>query len=148
MLYDMYAVIRLNICHHTDYVSQVTIRCQIYPSEDPEKVKTAVKNIFPNAEPEIEGNRLIAEADLGHFFRLIRKERILDTARAQMEKGMHKDGRRTAFRLNKQVATVGKISFVDYHTVLGTLNITITDDDIEALIDKVAPETVNGVEMK
>ena len=46
------------------------------------------------------------------------------------------------------MATVGKVSFVDYRTVLGTISVCIEDPDIEALIDRVAPMTVNGEEVR
>jgi predicted RNA binding protein with dsRBD fold (UPF0201 family) len=50
--------------------------------------------------------------------------------------------------LNKQVATVGKVSFADRRPVLGAIDVVIEDDDISALIDRVAPMTVDGEEVR
>ena len=125
-------------------MADVTVSCPVYPSEDPDKVKAALLGIFPTGEFELaEG-----PADLDRFSELIRRQKILDTARSQMQKGVRKGKNRTVFSLNKQVATVGKISFVDYRTVLGTISVSVEADDIDAFIDRVAPMTVNGEEVK
>lgn len=79
---------------------------------------------------------------------LVRKQRILDTARSQLKEGMGRSTKRTRFSLNKQVATVGKISFVNYRIALGTIDVTVEDDDLEGLIDRVTPVTVDGEEVK
>ena len=74
-----------------------------------------------------------------------RKQKILDTTRSVMIRG--KRGDRTRFFLNKQVAFVGKISFCEEKTILGTIKVLVIDDDIDALIDRVAPVTVDGEEV-
>lgn len=50
--------------------------------------------------------------------------------------------------LNKQVATVGKVSFADRRPVLGAIEVSVEDDGLEQLIDRVAPMTVDGEEVK
>ncbi len=50
--------------------------------------------------------------------------------------------------LNKQVATVGKVSFADRNPVLGAIEVFVEDDDLLGLIDRVAPITVDGEEVK
>ena len=66
-----------------------------------------------------------------------------------MQKGTRGSHTKTVFSLNKQVATVGKVSFVDYRTVLGTISVCVeTDGDIDEVIDRVAPMTVDGEEVK
>jgi hypothetical protein len=42
---------------------------------------------------------------------------------------------------------VGKLSFVEEQAPLGGIEVTIEDEGIEALIDRVAPVTVDGVEV-
>ena len=42
---------------------------------------------------------------------------------------------------------MGKVSFIEPKAILGTIKVTIEDDDIIGLIDKVAPETVDGEEV-
>lgn len=127
-------------------MSKISIRCPVNPSEDPEKVREAVLSIFPDAEIESKDGGFEGTAPtLDHFSKQIRKQRILDATRGVLLKGRHGD--RTRMLLNKQVATVGKISFADRNPVLGGIEVTIQDDDIEALIDRVAPVTVDGEEV-
>lgn len=126
----------------------VVVSCPVFPSEDPEKIRSALLNIFPTAIFEEEDGKLTGQADLDTFSKLIRKQKILDTARNQMQKGMRGRSDKTIFNLNKQVATVGKVSFVDYRTALGTISVCVESDDLEAYIDRVAPMTVNGEEVR
>ena len=124
----------------------VEITCPVFPSEDPNKVRTAMERIFPDAEITESDGRLIGKTDnLDHFGRQIRKQRILDTARSVMLRG--KRGNVTRFFLNKQVAYVGKISFCEEKTILGTMKVVVTDDGLDAVIDRVAPVTVDGEEV-
>lgn len=124
----------------------VEITCPVFPSEDPNKVRTAMERIFPDAEITESDDRLIGKTDnLDYFGRQIRKQRILDTARSVMLRG--KRGDVTRFFLNKQVAYVGKISFCEEKTILGTMKVVVTDDGLDAVIDRVAPVTVDGEEV-
>ena len=124
----------------------IEISCPIFPSEDPEKVRTAVLKVFPDAELEETENGLTGRsANLDRFSKQIRKQKILDTTRSVMIHG--KRGDRTRFFLNKQVAFVGKISFCEEKTILGTIKVVVIDEDIDELIDKVAPITVDGEEV-
>ena len=56
-----------------------------------------------------------------------------------MRKGLA--GITMSFRLNKQVATVGKISFSEEDHPLGDLEVEVTANDIVAVIDRIAPRT-------
>lgn len=129
-------------------MAKVTVSCPVYPSEDPEKVRSALNSIFPTGEFVLSDGRMAAEADLDNFSVLIRRQRILDTARSMMIRGKNRVGTKTRFSINKQVATVGKVSFVDYRTALGTIEVSVEDEDLDGLIDKVAPVTVDGEEVK
>jgi len=126
----------------------VTVRlwCPVFPSEDPEKVKNAILRIFPSTELMETEKGFEGDADLKNFSSLIRKQKILDSTRNMMFKGA-RDGKIT-IRLNKQVATVGKVSFAEPRSILGALEVTILCDDPEVLIDEVAPATIDGVELK
>lgn len=127
-------------------MSEIIIRCPVNPSEDPDKVRDAILSVFPDADIELKDDGFEGTAPgLDHFSKQIRKQRILDATRGVLLKGKHGD--RTRMLLNKQVATVGKISFADRNPVLGGIEVTIKDDDIEALIDRVAPITVDGEEV-
>ncbi len=124
----------------------VSVTCPINPSEDERKVELAVRNIFPDIVLIRTADGLEGESEsLEHFMMQVRKQKILDTARKVMLRGI--SGKRTRMHLNKQVAFVGKITFAEETTVLGTMSVIIEDDDIEALIDKVAPTTAEGEEI-
>lgn len=127
-------------------MATVNIFCQVNPSEDPEKVRAAVLSIFPDAELEETNRGLRGTASLDRFSKIIRRQKILDATRGVMLSGMKGDT--TRFSLNKQVATVGKVSFADRRPVLGAIEVTVTDDQLEALIDRVAPVTVDGEEVR
>lgn len=123
----------------------VSIFCQVNPSEDPEKVRAAIESIFPDAQLELGDRGFSGTAGLDRFSRLIRKQRILDATRAVLI--MNTRGNRMRMDLNKQVATVGKVSFADKRPILGAIEVTIEDEDLTALIDRVAPMTVDGEEV-
>ena len=126
-------------------MTAVRISCPVNPSEDEEKVRSAVLSIFPDAELVLNDGRLEGEATLDRFSKAIRRQKILDATRAVMI--MNSRGNITHLSLNKQVATVGKVSFADKRPVLGAIEVTIEDDDLMALIDRVAPITVDGEEV-
>ncbi len=67
------------------------------------------------------------------------KQRIRDAARAALRRGI--EGNLVAFNLNKQVATVGKVSFSDEEHALGDIHVEISAEDVNALIDEIAPST-------
>ena len=83
---------------------------------------------------------------MDNFSHRIRKQKILDATRSVLYRGK-KGSDRTVFHLNKQVAFMGKVSFSEPKAILGTIRVTVEDPDILALIDKVAPETVDGEEV-
>ena len=124
----------------------VHVNCPVNPSESDEKVEVAIRNIFPDIELERTDQGFIGRTEsLEKFKMLIRRNKILDTTRNVLLR--NSTGRRTKMHLNKQVAFVGKVTFADESTVLGTIEVTIEDDNIEALIDKVAPTTNEGEEI-
>ena len=127
-------------------MTSVTIECLVNPSEDDEKVEAAILSIFPDAELERTSKGYKGTATIDHFSKMIRRQKILDATRGVMLK--NRRGDKTWVNLNKQVATVGKISFADKNPVLGAIEVCIEDDDIEGLIDIVAPVTVNGEEVR
>jgi predicted RNA binding protein with dsRBD fold (UPF0201 family) len=124
----------------------VVAKTKVYPTEDPEKVKQALLNIFPGADlQEAEAEMVAVTEDLGHFMELVRRQRILDATRAVLIHAIH--GSSTQLHLNKQVAFVGKITLVEGKPPLGDIDVTFEDNDIQALIDRMTPRTVDGEEV-
>jgi predicted RNA binding protein with dsRBD fold (UPF0201 family) len=127
----------------------VVIEVEINPTENPEKVKLAVENIFGAVEFEVQtrtrGSLLIARAKgtdgLTKLYNLLRRERIRDATRTVLFRGL--EGNSITLFLNKQVAYAGHVSFSEPtgESPLGPIKIKITCDNPEELIDWLAPKT-------
>ena len=125
----------------------VTIRTPLRPTEDPEKVRTAILNLFPESEITIDPNEVVAKtASLERFMTLIRNQKILDSIRSKLVHAMQPGS--TIISLNKQAAFVKRVSLSEGKAALGNMEVTIEAEDIERLIDSVAPRTVDGVEVQ
>ncbi|MGI6471871.1 MAG: hypothetical protein ACOX1N_02225 [Candidatus Methanomethylophilaceae archaeon] len=124
----------------------VRISCPVNPSESDELVLEAVLRIFPDASLSRtdEGYEGVAD-DIGNLSLLIRQQRILDAARSVVFGGMCGDT--TEFTLNKQAASVGKVSFCPEDTVLGAIKVCLNCEDLEDFIDIMLPRTVDGQEV-
>jgi uncharacterized protein len=124
----------------------VTVKAPFSPTEDPEKVRKAILNLFPDSLVEEKVGAIVAKTgSLVRFKELVRSYRIIDATRRILLRG--KEGNSTSFMVNKQVACVGKISYVEERLPLGSIEVSIEDDDMDHLIDEVAPVTVNGEEV-
>ena len=125
----------------------------VWPSEDKEKVLLALSNVFEydRLKEEKEGYavKIIAEADslnsLKKLHRLLREERILDSARKHLLEGI--EGNTLTFMLNKQVAYIGKVVFADSEkeSPLGPIKIVVESKDPREVVDWLAPKTSRGV---
>ncbi len=122
---------------------EVVASARLFPTEDAERVRRCLLNVFPEAVLEEDEGIIRAKTnDLSRFKEIIRNHRILDSTRAVMLRGMTDDG--IAFQMNKQAAFVGKISFVEGNAPLGHIEVIIKGDGLEAMIDGVAPQTIDG----
>lgn len=126
---------------------KIRVTARINPTEDPNKVRRAVENVF-NGEimiindetgyRRIEGFSTKLES-LGRLYNLIRIEQIVPATRAYLYKGIH--GNTITFMLHKQAAYVGRISFVDgdNESPLGAIRFDIESNDPRRIIDWLAP---------
>lgn len=118
---------------------EIRLRTHCYPTEDRERIVRAMSCLFPDVEvsgvEELEGVSHSTEA----FAEQLKRQRIRDSARGVLRRGLH--GNTVTFRLNKQVATIGKVSFSVESHPLGDIDILMSADDISALIDSIAPRT-------
>lgn len=118
---------------------EVRLRAECYPTEDKGKVVRSIQRLFPDAE--ISGESVISgmSRSLDEFGELLKRQRIRDAARAVMRRNMK--GNSTSFRLNKQVAAVGKVSFSEMSHPLGDIEVEVVSDALESVIDAIAPNT-------
>jgi predicted RNA binding protein with dsRBD fold (UPF0201 family) len=118
---------------------EILLRARCYPTEDRQRIVRAMTGLFPDVNvtgaEELEGVSHSTET----FAEQLVRQRIRDAARRVLRRGA--SGNTTSFYLNKQVATVGKISFSEEEHALGDIQVAISADDIGALIDNIAAST-------
>lgn len=125
----------------------IQVEADINPTEDAEKVKNAILNIFDivsvEIKPSYRGNILTAKAKgieaLVQFRNLLSLDRIRAAARKVFLGGLR--GNNIRFFLNKQVAFTGHVSFSEENgeSPLGPMKITFECKDPKTLIDWLAP---------
>ncbi len=131
---------------------KVSLKAVIYPTENSEKVSKAVKNIFPDLRLEVEkrkGYSIIKgkakeRKALEKLYKMLRKEKILDTARNALMRTKQED--KVFFTINKQAAYVGRLN-LSVESTLGAIEVEIEDGNIDVFIDWLAPETFEGKEI-
>jgi predicted RNA binding protein with dsRBD fold (UPF0201 family) len=122
-------------------ITAITARATCHPTEDCEKVRQALLNVFPDSEIEASGDELVARTDSGERLReIILNQHIRDTARSVILHG--REGNRTRFLINKQVAFVGKVSFLEGPVPLGGIQVEVEAEDLSSAIDYLAESTV------
>lgn len=125
----------------------VSIEVTVNSTEDSEKVKTAVENIFGTlnfkAKPGSGGHIYVSQnkgyETLVRFHDLISREQIIAAARKIFRSRMTEKS--VNFFLNKQVAYAGHISFSQQtaESPLGPITVQINCDNPRKLIDWLAP---------
>lgn len=129
---------------------EVNVEVDVNPTEDADKVKVAVQRVLGDINLELieEGGRarLTGRMEgleaLARFYDLLRRERILDSARSVLLRGVQ--GKKIVFFLNKQVAYMGHISFSQPYgeSPLGPIRVEILCDEPQSLIDWLAPKSI------
>ncbi|MHC1604415.1 MAG: RNA-binding domain-containing protein [Candidatus Methanofastidiosia archaeon] len=121
---------------------RIEIKTTIYPTEDEEKIMSALKNIFPKIGFNRKENTVMGFSnnleDLAVLKELIAKQGIRDTARHVLKENKTKNT--ITFSLNKQVATVGKVNFSN-DCPMGPIRVRVSGD-VGAICDFLAPSTV------
>jgi len=121
-------------------VVRVRVEVPVHPTESAAKVRTACLNVFPDLTLVEEGGTLVGDGvSIDAFRELVRNQKIRDTTREVLIRGRR--GNATTFRLSKQAAFVHRVNFAA-SSPLGDLTVTVEDEDLDALIDRVAESTV------
>lgn len=106
---------------------EITILSPLHRTEDPEKVKKAVKNIFPDCTLEESEDAIVGKSgSLDRLKEILREHRIRDTAHTLLLG--RTEGNTISFSISKQAAYMGKISFGGVNPALGEIEVKITDD--------------------
>ena len=118
---------------------KIEMFCSVNPSEDPEKIKKAISNIFPNSTLKTENFSISAVSnDLNSFekiYETIYSKQSQKVYRRSLEKNLDKNT--TWFYLNKQAAFAEKIAICEEseESPLGPIKVFLTSPNIDGIID-------------
>ena len=125
----------------------IEVFCTINPSEDLQKIETAILNIFPDIEinknnMQITGISKKIES-LSRIFEIIHNRRITDVYRRTLNQNL--SGNSTWFYLNRQAAYVDVIALCNEEdeSPLGPIEIILDSQQIEQVIDWLTSFTGN-----
>jgi len=128
------------------YAFTAEVTAPVYDTEVSDRVGRAITELFPVADPEYRHGELRGEVhDLERFSELLHRREILDTARGVFFE--NRQGEQFSFRVKKQPAFVGVVTFVaDEPGELGaiTVRVEVEAPSVDAVIDHVAPPTEDG----
>lgn len=131
-------------------VVTVTVRAPVHPTEDPQRVEEAVRNLFPQGEVEVRPREVLLEGGgLERLRTLLWNHQIVDTARQIMLRGHH--GTTVTFKMGKQAAYVGKPHVGAERAPLGELDVTVrgeTEEEVLRAVYETAPDTTVPPEMR
>ena len=119
----------------------IQVFCQINPSEDPEKVKLAVNNIFPDIKLEIFDTEITGKTNnfsaLSQISKSIHEKNIKNTYQRILKN--NNDGDSTWFYLNKQAAFVNSVALCSEtnESSLGPIKVVLRSNDIEQVIESI-----------
>ena len=119
----------------------IQLFCEINPSEDPDKVKIAVNNIFPDMELEISDTQITGKTNnfsvLSSISKSIHEKNIKNTYQRILKN--NNDGESTWFYLNKQAAFVDTVALCSEanESSLGPIKVILRSNDIEQVIESI-----------
>ena len=117
---------------------EIQVFCEINPSEDPSKVKTAVLNIFPELEISISDELLIGKSNdigtLSNISESIHTKNTKNTYQRILKKNSNENS--TWFYLNKQAAFVSTVALCNEsdESPLGPIKVVLEGKNIENTI--------------
>ena len=128
----------------------IIITADVHPTEDLEKVKIAINNLFAPASFTIRETpgvqqltaTITQQSDLHKFYTRLREERILGAARRWLRQKL--DDATIMFCLHKQAAYSNRISFCapEGESPLGPIRVCVNCDNPRAFIDWLTPRTI------
>lgn len=118
---------------------EITVQAYINPSEEIEKVSSAIKNVFPESALILKDNKLYTSAEKMEVFKKvkdqIRSKSTLSVLKKILLSNQNTDT--TWFLLNKQAAFSKVVALIEDEdeSPLGPIKITIRNQDIEEIIN-------------
>ncbi|MBC8516184.1 MAG: hypothetical protein ISR81_02495 [Nitrosopumilus sp.] len=118
---------------------KIEMICPVNLSEDPEKVKQAISNIFPFSEIKNENFSIKAQSKELRSLEIIYDEILLNQSQKSYTRNLEDnlDNDTTWFFLNKQAAFVKKVVICDEteESPLGPIKVILTSSNIDGIID-------------
>jgi len=121
---------------------KIEMTCPVNLSEDPEKVKQAISNVFPFSEIKNENFSIKAQSkelrSLEKIYDAILSNQSQKSYTRNLEDNLDNDS--TWFFLNKQAAFVEKVVICDEteESPLGPIKVILTSSNIDGIIDWIA----------
>ncbi len=125
---------------------KVSAHCDVHPSEDPEKIRQAISNVFPDSEIRVGKSTALATADLDSLWRIYETMHSRQSQRAYLRHLKNNtDGGSTWFFLNKQAAFANNVALCDHadESPLGPIRIVLESDRIERVIEWLTGSAIN-----
>ena len=122
---------------------KISAYCAINPSEDIDKIRTAVLNVLIDMNERIAGNSVIANSNnyesLSKIYEIVRAKNITKAYRRNLRQNIVDDS--TWFYLNKQAAFANVIALCDEdnQSPLGPIKIVLQSKNIRDVIDWLVP---------
>ncbi len=119
----------------------IQVFCQVNPSEDPEKVKHAINNVFPDMELEISDTQITGRTNnfsvLSPISKSIHEKNIKKTYHRILKNNSDNDS--TWFYLNKQAAFVNTVALCSEanESSLGPIKVVLRSNDIEQVVESI-----------
>lgn len=132
----------------------VGVRSQVFPTEDENRILSALTNFFPGKDTKYRFENCVVSmnTDRKESLELVRNaihsSRIIDTVRSSILRNLI--GLETRILVDKQAAYYGKLRLVDdreEEPPLGSIWISISfadDEELEAFLKWFVPPTKNG----
>ena len=122
---------------------KIKVSAEVKHTEDPEKVKKSILNIFPELIIEVNDNEIIGVSEedgiLSRFIELTYSEAIRDSVNMVLKDGTR--GNKISFSINKQAAYAGRLN-LSKESPLGPIRIKIYVDEPFDFIDRIVPKTI------
>ena len=118
---------------------KIEMFCAVNPSEDTDKTKKSISNIFPYSTIKTENYSILAESkdlnSLEKIYEVVHSKQSQKTYRRNLQKNLNNNS--TWFYLNKQAAFVEKIAICEEseESPLGPIKVILTSSRIDEIID-------------
>jgi predicted RNA binding protein with dsRBD fold (UPF0201 family) len=118
---------------------EIIVQAYVNPSEETEKVISAIKNVFPESDPILKDNKLYTSTEKLDILKKVKDQTRSRSALSVLKKILFNNQNMdlTWFLLNKQAAFSKVVALVEDEdeSPLGPIKITIKNQNVEEIIN-------------